>query len=254
MSTIPVSEVVRVTPGVLPAGGSALDLSGLVLTTSTRPPIDAVLTFSSDTAVANYFGAETVEARMAQKYFAGFDNSNRKPGAMLFAQYPLAAVGAFLRGGSLEDLTLTELQAFSGTLSVTINSVLKSASVNLSGATSFTNAAALIADALVIAGPQAGTITGAPMRDQRSGGCGIRENFDRLCLRSTARRMHACRRSHRTRRGVHEKTLRTRCWHQSRRRHPQLLRRVAVRPSRRHRPWNQRHRNHRRAGASGDGW
>lgn len=161
MSTIPVSEVVRITPSVLPAGGSALDLSGLVLTLNSRVPIGTVQTFLSETSVEDYFGGGTVEAKIAERYFAGFDNSNKKPGAILFAQYPQAAVGAYLRGGNLEDVTLAQLQGFSGTLSVTIDSIVKSASVNLSGATSFTNAAMLIADALVIAGPQACTFTGA---------------------------------------------------------------------------------------------
>lgn len=161
MTTIPVSEVVRITPSVLPAGGSSLDLSGLVLSTNTRVPIGTVQTFLSPALVADYFGSGTVEASMAEKYFAGFDNSNKKPGAMLFAQYPQAAVGAYLRGGSLEDMTLAQLQGLNGTLSVTIDSVVKSASVNLSGATSFTNAAMLIAAALAIAGPQACTFTGA---------------------------------------------------------------------------------------------
>lgn len=161
MSTIPVSEVVRITPSVLPAGGSALDLSGLVLTLNSRVPIGTVQTFLSELSVEDYFGGGTVEAKMAERYFAGFDNSNKKPGAMLFAQYPQDPVGAYLRGGNLEDVTLSELQGFSGTLSVTIDNVVKSASVNLTGATSFTNAAMLIADALNIAGPQACTFTGA---------------------------------------------------------------------------------------------
>lgn len=161
MSTIPVSEVVRITPSVLPAGGSALDLSGLVLTLNSRVPIGTVQTFLSEASVEDYFGGGTVEAKMAERYFAGFDNSNKKPGAMLFAQYPQSPVGAYLRGGNLEDVTLSELQGFSGTLSVTIDNVVKSASVNLTGATSFTNAAMLIADALNIAGPQACTFTGA---------------------------------------------------------------------------------------------
>lgn len=161
MSTIPVSEVVRVTPGVLAAGGSALNLSGLVLTTSYRVPIGQVLSFGSADAVGSFFGFTSTEKRNADKYFAGFDNSNKKPGAMLFSQYPQAAVGAYLRGGSLSGLTLAQLQNFSGTLSITIDGVLKTGSVNLSGVTSFTNAAEVIADTLGLVGDTAATFTGS---------------------------------------------------------------------------------------------
>jgi hypothetical protein len=109
-----------------PPAAPLLDLSGLVLTLSTRAPIGSVQSFASEIAVDNYFGASSLEARNANKYFAGFDNSNKKPGAILFAQYPLAAVAAYLRGGNISDLTLTQLQAFSGALNVTIDGVLKS--------------------------------------------------------------------------------------------------------------------------------
>lgn len=160
MSTIPVSEVVRVTPGVLAAGGSALNISGLVLTQNTRPPIGTVQSFSSLAAVTTYFGAGTAEEQNATKYFAGFNKSNKKPGAILFAQYPLDDVAAFLRGGNISDLTLADLQAINGTLSLTIDGVLKTGTVNLASATSPSNAGVLIADALSIDGAQAATFTG----------------------------------------------------------------------------------------------
>lgn len=161
MSTIPVSEVVRVTPGVLPAGGSAQTITALVLTTNTRVPIGTVSGFTTSTAVGNFFGFTSTEYQNALKYFAGFNNSNKKPRTIYFAQYPLAAVAAYVRGGSVASLTLAQLQAFSGTLSITINGVLKTGSVNLSGATSFTNAAQIIAATLDIEGANAATVTGS---------------------------------------------------------------------------------------------
>lgn len=161
MSTIPVTEVVNVTPGVLPAGGSAVDVIGLVLTTSARPPIGSVQSFSSQAAVAAYFGATSSEAQNALVYFNGYDNSTKKPGSILFAQYPLAAVSAYLRGGNISALTLTQLQAINGTLSVTIDTVVKAGSPNLSGATSFSNAGNIIGKALGISGAQQGSFSGA---------------------------------------------------------------------------------------------
>lgn len=168
MSTIPADLFVSVTPSVLAAGGSALDLNGLILTTSTRVPIGTVMSFPDGESVENFFGGGSKEAQIAQGgaglgsgYFGGFDTSTVKPAAILFAQYPLAAVSAYLRGGNISALTLTQLQAFSGTLGVTIDGTPHSASVNLSGVTSFTNAAQLIQTDLGITGVAAASFTGA---------------------------------------------------------------------------------------------
>jgi hypothetical protein len=159
--TIPASAIVSVTPSVLPAGGSALQLSGLMLTTNTRVPIGTVPSFPSYLAVANYFGLSSKEAGMAAVYFLGFDNSNVKPGAMLFAQYPTAAVGAYLRGGNISTLTLTQLQALTGVLTVTINGTPQTSStINLSSATSFSNAAQIITTALAQTGPTQAVTSG----------------------------------------------------------------------------------------------
>lgn len=144
MSSIPASDIVSVTPSVVSAGGSVLDFNGLVLTTSTRVPIGSVLSFPSPAAVLSYFGPGA-EYSISQIYFAGFDNSNVKPGALLLAQYPTAAVASYLRGGSLATMTLTQLQALSGTLTISVNGTPKTSStITLSGATSFSNAATLI--------------------------------------------------------------------------------------------------------------
>lgn len=161
MSTIPASAIVSVTPNVLAAGGSALDLSGLLLTTNTRVPIGSVQSFATADEVSNFFGPSATETDLGEKYFNGFDDSNVKPGAMLFAQYPSAAVSAYLRGGDVSALTLAQLQALNGTLSIVIDGVLKTASINLAAATSFSSAAQLIGDALNIHGVQCASITGS---------------------------------------------------------------------------------------------
>lgn len=143
--SIPASYFVSIVPGVISAGGSALDLNGLMLTSGTRTPIGAVLSFASSAAVATYYGAGSTEAQAAAIYFAGFDNSNVKPGALLIAQYNTAPVAAYLRGASVSSLTLTQLQALTGTLIITTDGVAKtSGTITLSGATSFSNAATLI--------------------------------------------------------------------------------------------------------------
>ena len=162
MSTIPARDIVSVNPGVLPAGGDALDMIGLLLTSSARPPIGQILAFASAADVSTYFGGSSTEATLATIYFSGFDNSHKKPGSILFAQYNPGSVDAFLRGGSVASLTLPQLQAISGTLAVTIDGYPRSAAaLNLSAATSFSSAATLIATALNASGanPNVASVT-----------------------------------------------------------------------------------------------
>ena len=150
-ASIPASYFVQVTPQVLAAGGTGLVLNGLLLTQSTRQPIGSVLSFPSAAAVATYFGAASAEATYAAQYFVGFTNSNQQPGSILITQYPEAAVSGYLRGGSLPSLATLKLIT-TGTFSVTVDGTLKTSSaLNLSGAASYSAAAALITTAL--AGP-----------------------------------------------------------------------------------------------------
>lgn len=146
---IPASQIVSVVPSVISAGGNALNLSGLMLTNSPRVPIGSVLSFPSQLAVASFFGATSLEALRAGDYFLGFDGSTVKPGAMLFSQYAASAVGAWLLGGTISSLTLTQLQAINGTLVVVVDGVTKTAgALDLTSATSFSAAALLMATAL----------------------------------------------------------------------------------------------------------
>lgn len=144
--TIPASAYVQVNPGVISGGGSALDLSGLILTNDTSIPVGTVQSFANATDVSKWFGATAPESNLAAVYFAGFQNKTKTPGALLFAQYPAANVSAYLRGGSMAAVTLAELNLLSGILSVTVDGTLKTSStVTLSAATSFSDAATLIA-------------------------------------------------------------------------------------------------------------
>ncbi len=144
-ASIPASQLAQVIPGVLSAGGNPLALNAVYLTSDPSIPYDTVQGFASATDVSDWFGPAAPETILANVYFAGFTNCTVLPGMLWFAQFNTAAIGAYLRGGSVAALTLAELQALSGTITITINgSVNVSAAINLSAATSFTNAAALI--------------------------------------------------------------------------------------------------------------
>ena len=155
--TIPASDIVVVNPGVVGSGGNPLALNGVMLSQSAYLPTNAVQSFASADAVRAFFGAASAEYALAQTYFLGFDNSTVKPGTLLFAPFVATARAAWLQSGTLSAMSLTDLQALSGVLTVTINGVAKtSSSINLATASSFSDAASKI-DAGFVSGDVAVT-------------------------------------------------------------------------------------------------
>src|ERR1700734_197709 len=144
-ASIPASRFAQVIPGVLSAGGNPLALNSVYLTSDTSIPYGSAQAFASAADVSDWFGPSAPETILANVYFAGFINCTVLPGTLWFAQFNTAPIAAYLRGGSVEALTLAELQSLSGTITVAINGVVNvSAAINLSAATSFTNAATLL--------------------------------------------------------------------------------------------------------------
>lgn len=157
---IPASQIVNVIPSVLPAGGNALDLIGLILTDDVRVPIGEVLSFVTTDDADDYFGTLTDESALGAVYFLGYDNSTAKPGKILYAQYNQDDVSAYLRGGQISSLTLAELQAITGSLTVSIDGVpATDASIDLSLATSFSDAAYILGAGLGITGAVGASVT-----------------------------------------------------------------------------------------------
>lgn len=150
MSTIPASEIVNVVPSVISAGGTGLNGIGLMLSNdSGRIPVGTVLGFPNLQAVESYFGPGSYKAAEAAIYFSGFAGKTTTPSNLLFAQYNQSSVPAWMRGGNVSSLTLAQLQAISGSLDILIDGVAHNASaLNLSSATSFSSAAALITSAI----------------------------------------------------------------------------------------------------------
>ena len=151
--TIPASQIVTVNPEVVAAGGNPLALNGLFLTQSLLMPTGAVYGFVSSTAVKNFFGPASAEYAASLIYFAGYDNSSIKPGVMLFAPFNLAARAGWVQSGSLAAMTLTQLKAITpGTLTISLDGTPEtSSSIDLSAATSFSDAASIIAAAFATA-------------------------------------------------------------------------------------------------------
>ena len=71
-------------------------LTRLFLIPENEAPTSSVLSFQSATAVANYFGVKSFEARLAKEYFAG-----SKPATMLFSRYCLEGARPRLFGANV---------------------------------------------------------------------------------------------------------------------------------------------------------
>lgn len=160
-TSIPASQFINIIPGVLAASAPPLAMNAVFVDEDGSIPVGTVQGFPNLTAVQNWYGANSIEAQYAAIYFAGFLNCTQLPGLLYFTQYNANAVAAYLRGGSIAQMTLTQIQALSGTLTVAIDGVaVTSAAINLSSATSFSNAAQLLQTGLQTPGNVwAGTVT-----------------------------------------------------------------------------------------------
>ena len=149
--TIPASSIVQIIPSVVSAGGNNLVLNGVIVDKSTLIPSGSYLSFSSATAVGKYFGVSSTQYNLANIYFNGFTTATQVPQSLLFAPYAEAARAAWVMGASLAGVSLSTIQNVTGSLTVSIDGTAHTAaSLDLSAATSFTNAAALITTALGI--------------------------------------------------------------------------------------------------------
>lgn len=144
-NSIPASQLVQVLPGVLGAGGNPLSLNAVFLSADTSVPIGTVEPFATAADVSAWFGPTAPEAILADIYFNGFTGANTLPGTLYFAQFNGANVHAYLRSASQADITLAVLQSYSGQITITIDGRTQTSdAINLSTATSFSNAATII--------------------------------------------------------------------------------------------------------------
>lgn len=146
--SIPASKIVAVNPSVLGTGGSPLSMNAIFLTNNPNVPLGYVLPFATAQSVSDFFGVTSVEANVANIYFAGFNNSTIKPSTLYFSQYNAAAASAYTRGASLSTMTLSDLRALSGTINIKVDGSAKTATVNMSSVTSWSGAATAISTAL----------------------------------------------------------------------------------------------------------
>lgn len=151
--SIPASRLVSSIPGVLAPGGNPLSLNAVFVTTDPSIPFGVAQAFPSDTAVDDWFGPNSPEAKHAGIYFSGYANASALPSTLYFYQYNAAPIAGYARGGSMASTPLSTVQGLSGTLTVVIDGMtVVTPNINLAAASSFSNAAALVQAGLQTAG------------------------------------------------------------------------------------------------------
>jgi autotransporter-associated beta strand protein len=163
-------------PTTDPAGtySSKYALNRLFIIYQQTTPADVVLSFHSETAVENYYGATSSEATLAKEFFAGYAGTSA---TISFTRFGLGQ-RPHLLGANISNLTLARLQEINGSLAATFDGYTYSGSINLSKAKSLSAAAGAVQSALnsnlqvaaVTAGssitPESASVTGYSDRDQ----------------------------------------------------------------------------------------
>lgn len=164
--SIDASQLVRITDRTIDGGGTGLEFNGLILTRSNEIPAGGVVRYPDASSVGDAFGLQSLEYDLAQRYFTGFVNSNRKPRTLLFARYVDEDVAAWLQGAPVTATPAQIRGINSGGLTVSIDGAQKVLSgLDFSQVTSFSGAAEVIQAALAPSATPAtaGRLAGAPI-------------------------------------------------------------------------------------------
>lgn len=95
MGNIPISQVVKVTPGVLAAGSGLNNLSALFVTTaSSTLAAGVVKSFTSASDVGTAFGDTSTLYQMAEVYFSGYETAVMTPGTLYVGAIASTGSGA----------------------------------------------------------------------------------------------------------------------------------------------------------------
>jgi hypothetical protein len=133
-------------------------LDRLFLDPNDSTPLYDILTFNSETEVANYYGKATPEAKLAAQFFRNYTGDSAN---MLFTRFPDEPGRAHLYGADISDLTLGQLQAINGTVKIVSEGYHYSGHINLSKVTTFAQAASRVTAALNKNLPIAANVTGS---------------------------------------------------------------------------------------------
>lgn len=143
--SINANRLVNITPRVISGGSADLETNGLILTSSGLISANTpAMEFNSAKETGLFFGYESGEYNAAVQYFTGVTNQRKSIKTLWFGRTLTAAGSAWLRGGKSPDLD-TLKAVTSGGFDVKISGTTQNvASIDISGASSFSDVATLI--------------------------------------------------------------------------------------------------------------
>ena len=149
VSSVSTSKFVNIIPQLIVAQGSGFELNGLLLTKNITLPIGQVYSFTSASAVSDYFGSNSSEYAFAVGYFKGNKGKTKIPPKLLITNYLLTTQAGWLRGAEITS-TIAEIKAITdGSLNITIGgTALTLTGLNFSTANSFSDVATIIQTAI----------------------------------------------------------------------------------------------------------
>lgn len=149
-NSIPASRIVSVVPSAIGTGGTALSMSTLLISPTTSPRIIGVREFGSAAEVGQVFGLLSDEYAFAERYFLGYEGATKIPERLWMAGDKSAALPAVLQSATLRSVTLDDIKQ-AGALDLVIDGTNYSLTIDLTAATSFSDAASIITTALTTA-------------------------------------------------------------------------------------------------------
>lgn len=155
--SIPASNIAAVYPAVIGGGGNPLGLNTTLFVSDAVYPNYEYTTAS---LVGQHYGLTSDIYKGAVVYFNGFDGATTRPNSLFISKYNKVDGSASLIGGDVSGLTTAQIKAITGTLSVVVDGVEKSGTIDLSTANSLSDAAAVIATALSVTCVYLSTVKG----------------------------------------------------------------------------------------------
>lgn len=143
--SIPASRIVTINPSAIGTGGNPLAMNTLLIASGPERTI-GVQQFGSAAEGGAFYGLTSPEYKFMQRYFLGYDGAFKLPNALYVVENPSAPLPAILRGASVRNMTLTQLKAVTGSLTVTIDGAPITITPSFAAVTSFSEAAALLTD------------------------------------------------------------------------------------------------------------
>lgn len=148
--SIPADRIVSVVPSAIGTGGTPLAMSTMLVVPAGSPRVIGVREFGSAAEVGQFFGLSSDEKAFADRYFLGYEGATKVPTALLVVGAKESPQSAVLQSATMRGVELDAIKQ-AGDLVITVDGTAHTVSIDLTGATSFSDAAASITAALTAA-------------------------------------------------------------------------------------------------------